>query len=229
MVTTVLLKRGSGEPQADKLTSGELAVDTSTGKVYTKTTGGDVVEVGGSGGGGGAVMKPHAQPYEWATTGGYTFRHKSKTSGGSAGIGMDSTRVNAWSGITGTGSGSNNFPAGASTVMTLNVPAGSKFLFHGFHTDTGDVQGQWEIAMNSIYMDSVQIYPWATKPLAFGHTAKTYTWPIGDVKAWDGVEYQYQQVFSQTPWEISSQLKFTAKTPPAAYVTVDILGYFQPA
>jgi hypothetical protein len=50
MASTVLLKRGSGVPPGNKLTSGELAIDMSAGEVYTKKTDGTVVKVGGGGG-----------------------------------------------------------------------------------------------------------------------------------------------------------------------------------
>ncbi len=46
-MTTIVHKRGTGIPAADDLAVGEIAIDTSTGTVYTKNTRGEVVPVGG--------------------------------------------------------------------------------------------------------------------------------------------------------------------------------------
>ena len=46
-MTTIVHKRGTGIPAADDLTVGEIAIDTSTGTVYTKNNRGEVVPVGG--------------------------------------------------------------------------------------------------------------------------------------------------------------------------------------
>jgi hypothetical protein len=50
-MTKILHKRGSGEPSAESLDVGEIALDTSAGTAYTKLSNGTVVEIGGSGGG----------------------------------------------------------------------------------------------------------------------------------------------------------------------------------
>ena len=50
-MTKILHKRGSGEPDAESLDVGEIALDTSAGAAYTKLSNGTVVEIGGGGGG----------------------------------------------------------------------------------------------------------------------------------------------------------------------------------
>jgi hypothetical protein len=51
-MTTILHKRGTGQPNPDDLKVGEIAIDTLTGTLYTKQSDGSVVEIGGSSGGG---------------------------------------------------------------------------------------------------------------------------------------------------------------------------------
>ena len=46
------IKRKAADPSASDLTVGELAINTSDGGLFTKTSGGSVVEVGSGGGGG---------------------------------------------------------------------------------------------------------------------------------------------------------------------------------
>ena len=46
MPTTIITKNGSGEPSADKLTAGELAVDLSNKRLYTKDNSGNILELG---------------------------------------------------------------------------------------------------------------------------------------------------------------------------------------
>ena len=54
MANVVRLKRGSGsDPSASDLVTGELAVRTDTGKLFTKKDDGSVAEISGSGGGSG--------------------------------------------------------------------------------------------------------------------------------------------------------------------------------
>ena len=53
-MANILHKRKAADPSASDLTVGELAINTSDGGLFTKTSGGSVVEVG-SGGGGGAT------------------------------------------------------------------------------------------------------------------------------------------------------------------------------
>ena len=50
MANTIKQKRGTSDPGASDLVVGELAINTTDGGVFTKTDGGTVVEVGGSGG-----------------------------------------------------------------------------------------------------------------------------------------------------------------------------------
>lgn len=60
-MTKILHKRGSGEPAAESLDVGEIALDTSSGTAYTKLSDGTVVDIGGSGGdsaGAGMVIQP---------------------------------------------------------------------------------------------------------------------------------------------------------------------------
>jgi len=53
-MATILHKRKAADPSASDLAVGELAINTSDGGVFTKTTGGAVVQLGGAGGGGDA-------------------------------------------------------------------------------------------------------------------------------------------------------------------------------
>lgn len=48
MANTIRLKRGTTTPAAGSLVTGELAINTSTGAVFTKTDGGSVVNIAGS-------------------------------------------------------------------------------------------------------------------------------------------------------------------------------------
>lgn len=48
MTNTIILKNGTGIPPGSALSEGELAIDTTGGKLYTKKSNGDVVEIGGS-------------------------------------------------------------------------------------------------------------------------------------------------------------------------------------
>jgi len=52
-MASILHKRKAADPSASDLTVGELAINTSDGGVFTKTSGGSVVEVTGAGGSGG--------------------------------------------------------------------------------------------------------------------------------------------------------------------------------
>jgi len=54
-MTTILHKRGTGQPSPDELKVGEIAIDTLTGTLYTKQSDGSVVEIGGGSEGGGDV------------------------------------------------------------------------------------------------------------------------------------------------------------------------------
>ncbi len=45
-MTTIITKNGSGAPAAEDLTAGELAVDLTNKRLYTKDSGGTVLEVG---------------------------------------------------------------------------------------------------------------------------------------------------------------------------------------
>jgi hypothetical protein len=60
-MTTILHKRGTGQPSPDELKVGEIAIDTLTGALYTKQSDGSVVEIGGGsegGSGGGLTISP---------------------------------------------------------------------------------------------------------------------------------------------------------------------------
>ena len=54
-MANILHKRKAADPSASDLTVGELAINTSDGGLFTKTSGGSVVEVGSGGGGGGSI------------------------------------------------------------------------------------------------------------------------------------------------------------------------------
>jgi len=49
-MASILHKRKAADPSASDLTVGELAINTSDGGLFTKTSGGSVVEVGSGGG-----------------------------------------------------------------------------------------------------------------------------------------------------------------------------------
>ena len=49
-MANILHKRKAADPSASDLTVGELAINTSDGGLFTKTSGGSVVEVGSGGG-----------------------------------------------------------------------------------------------------------------------------------------------------------------------------------
>ena len=46
MATTIVTKKGSGAPAASDLVEGELAVDTTNGRLYTENSSAAVVELG---------------------------------------------------------------------------------------------------------------------------------------------------------------------------------------
>tara|TARA_R110002020_G_scaffold154506_1_gene334355 strand:+ start:1687 stop:1911 length:225 start_codon:yes stop_codon:yes gene_type:complete len=49
VANTIKQKRGTSDPGASDLVVGELAINTTDGGVFTRTDGGSVVEIGGSG------------------------------------------------------------------------------------------------------------------------------------------------------------------------------------
>ena len=56
MANEIRLKRGSGsDPSASDLVTGEVAIRTDNGKLFTKKHDGNVAEISGSGGGGGVT------------------------------------------------------------------------------------------------------------------------------------------------------------------------------
>ena len=57
-MTTILHKRGTGQPNPDELKVGEIAIDTLTGTLYTKQSDGSVVEIGSGSDGAGMVISP---------------------------------------------------------------------------------------------------------------------------------------------------------------------------
>lgn len=50
MATKLLHKRGTSNPTASDLSVGEIGINTTDGGIFTKTSGGAIVEAGGSGG-----------------------------------------------------------------------------------------------------------------------------------------------------------------------------------
>ena len=48
-VMQILQKRGVRAPASEEIEVGEVAINTAAGKLYVKTDGGDVVELGGGG------------------------------------------------------------------------------------------------------------------------------------------------------------------------------------
>ena len=145
---SILHKRGTGVPSAGSLTVGELAIDQSTGKVYTKTTGGQVVEVGGGGGGGGDVgMKLAVQPatagdfrLAWSSTGLYAGQPGPFYNGR-----YESTNT------------FNNTTHSNYTTTTLTVPSGMNFLLQAINSATGP-SGSYHVKMDSITIDGDGIY-----------------------------------------------------------------------
>jgi|TARA_R100000149_G_C5850455_1_gene119353 hypothetical protein len=58
MATKLLHKRGTSDPTASDLDVGEIGINTTDGGIFTKTSGGSIVEAGG--GGGGATINNNA-------------------------------------------------------------------------------------------------------------------------------------------------------------------------
>ena len=73
MAQTILLKRRTADataPVANDLTTGEIAVNAYSGKLYVKKTDGSVAEISGSGGGGDTGLIPSAtfKRFEYTAT-----------------------------------------------------------------------------------------------------------------------------------------------------------------
>ena len=66
-MATILHKRKAADPSASDLTVGELAINTSDGGVFTKTSGGTVVELGSGGGGSGITVADDGTTYHSGT------------------------------------------------------------------------------------------------------------------------------------------------------------------
>ena len=71
MANEIRLKRGSGSDQsASDLVTGEVAIRTDNGKLFTKKDDGTVAEISGSGGGGGETVYMHGSYYGRGGNGG---------------------------------------------------------------------------------------------------------------------------------------------------------------
>ena len=126
-MTTILHKRGTGIPPADQLKVGEIAIDTLTGKLYTKQSDGSVVEIGGGSEGGGGdcnipiLDSPPANPelgQQWfSSTDGYLYIWYGAewvAIGGAGGGGGGGSGGDGGGGSTGTGlAGSARIPDGS--------------------------------------------------------------------------------------------------------------------
>ena len=189
MASTILLKRGSGVPPANKLTPGELAVDQGSGKVYTKTTGGAVVEVGGGGGGGGVGMKLTSQPM---TVG--TFTHKLNNAS-SARPPYAASRYESQS--------MDNFTPNPKH-LTFPIPAGKNFLLHAIK---GEYQ-PFNILLGSINIDGELIYPGtnALLPVGDGASYGAADWPGGGHGHNDS---KYYGDYVAVPIIVESQISLT--------------------
>ena len=196
MASTILLKRGSGVPPANKLTPGELAVDKSSGKVYTKTTGGAVVEVGGGGGGGGMGLKLATQP---TTAGDFT---KPSVISTAPSISVKEVLQYRSSQSFGT---SDTSPV----AMTFTVPAGMNFIFFGLGVHTTNPSNSLGLYLGSIVIDGETIYPMypasGNMPGSSFHSIdnKDQMWPFGQdagnghgVSAHDGILIETSMSFS---------------------------------
>ena len=205
---SILHKRGTGVPAASALTVGELAIDQSTGKVYTKTTGGQVVEVGaGGGGGGGMGMKLTSQP---ATAGNFT--HALKDTTGFMGYG-GTMHTMMWESK---GWRANNTP----TNIKLTVPAGKKFLLQLI----GSGSDRIDLLLPTMIVDGVSIYP-AIDPGTFIPMTPTDFWPhTGYGKAGETI---YRGEFADQPIIIESEMSFDIKVGSAtASGTCRMWGFF---
>jgi len=75
MAQTILLKRRTADstaPVANDLTTGEIAVNAYSGKLYVKKTDGTVAEISGSGGSSGLIPSATFVKYEYTATSGQT-------------------------------------------------------------------------------------------------------------------------------------------------------------
>ena len=66
-MTTILHKRGAGQPSPDDIKVGEIAIDTLGGTLYIKQSDGSVVEIGGSGGDGAGMVISATEPTDPVT------------------------------------------------------------------------------------------------------------------------------------------------------------------
>ena len=75
MAQTILLKRRTADataPGASDLTTGEIAVNAYSGKLYVKKTDGSVAEISGSGGDAGLIPSATFKRFEYTATNGQT-------------------------------------------------------------------------------------------------------------------------------------------------------------
>ena len=75
MAQTILLKRRTADataPVANDLTTGEIAVNAYSGKLYVKKTDGSVAEISGSGGDAGLIPSATFKRFEYTATNGQT-------------------------------------------------------------------------------------------------------------------------------------------------------------
>ena len=211
---SILHKRGTGVPSAGSLSVGELAIDQSTGKVYTKTTGGQVVEVGGGGGGGSGVgVKAISQPVVWTNTAGIAYKSQQQT-------GLANVR---------------QFPQTTPSYMrqddqvqvndptqVLNVPAGLIFHLYGIsatiNSGTGSVFGG-QLYLDSIKLDGETLYPGASefqKVQIVTSPTDLLVWPQIDASNVPSGKFMsngaIQKIFSRQPYIIENQLSFKAST-----------------
>ena len=201
-MASILHKRGTGIPTAGDLSVGELAIDTGTGKVYTKTAGGDVVEVGGGGGGGIVGMKLAAQPSS-AGDFSHSLNDTSLYSGQPG-----ATFTSKWWSTTGI----NSTTHGSYTTTTFTVPSGMNFMLQAIG------KGSYTVLLNSINIDNTVIYPTIDAATHIGQEA----WPGSsqtDIVAYYGSA-------SDTPIIVESSLSFKVKTSSGGSVKVNIYGFF---
>ena len=212
---SILHKRGTGVPAASALTVGELAIDQSTGKVYTKTSGGQVVEVG-AGGGGGVGIKLASQPATWTSVEGRAFENTQKD--GTSPIypwpnNSDAYMAKGW---THTGE-----------TATLNVPAGKNFLLYGL-TSLG--VNQFELFLNSIKLDGEVIYPASGSADTIALQTSTNilkTWPAAPSPGTDIINNSLaNNMFEKQPYIIENQLSFKSKSSSSNSVNMIIVGLF---
>ena len=205
---SILHKRGTGVPSAGSLTVGELAIDKSTGKVYTKTTGGQVVEVGGGGGGGSMGMKLAVQP---STAGDFRLALGDTTSTTANNPGP------TWSSLWESDPPFNlNTNSGNYHTQTLTVPSGMNFLLQSI--SPAEVTGSYRVLMNTITIDGVAIYQNIDQNTYFHNSS----WPSSVGTNIDNKRGS----LSDTPIIVESSFSFDAKAVIQADCRARVHGFF---